>query len=178
MIQGDIMEFLNRKNIRLKEYDYSRNGAYFITICTQNKKCILSKINPPANNLKTFVGATIGRPNEITHLSKYGKIINTAILNIPYCYPMIKIINYIIMPNHIHLLLFINNECGRAMHAPTISSVIQQFKGSISKQIGFPIFQRSFHDHIIRNEKDYQNIYSYINSNPFNWANDCFYTKI
>ena len=80
------------------------------------------------------------------------------------------------MPNHLHLLLRImSDDSGRPMVAPTISTVVQQMKGVVTKQIGKNIWRRSFHDHIIRNEKDYLKIWEYIDSNPIKWLDDCFY---
>lgn len=80
------------------------------------------------------------------------------------------------MPNHVHLLLVIDNEQGgRAMHAPTISKVVEQMKGWITKQLGRAIWQRSFHDHVVRTEHGFAEIYQYIETNPQNWQQDCFY---
>jgi REP element-mobilizing transposase RayT len=84
--------------------------------------------------------------------------------------------HYTVMPNHIHLLLQINtDENGRAMLAPTISIVVQQLKGVVSKQVGQSIWQKLFHDHVIRGEKDYLKIRQYIDNNPALWKEDCFY---
>ncbi len=80
------------------------------------------------------------------------------------------------MPNHIHMILIIQNESGRAMLVPTISTVIAQMKGYISKRIGNSIWQKSFYDHIIRNEQDYLEIWQYIENNPEKWQQDKFYT--
>lgn len=154
------MIYPKRKPNRLKNYDYSQSGIYFITICAKNKA-----------NLFWNVGATIGRPN----LSKTGEIVERAILNIPKTYSTVTLDKYVIMPNHIHLLLHLRNENGRAMYAPTISTVIQQMKGYVTKQIGHNIWQKLFHDHIVRNEKSYKKIWQYIENNPLRWKEDCFY---
>lgn len=155
-----------RKPSRLKEYDYSRGGAYFITICTKNRK----------NLFWNNVGASIARPQEI-ELSEYGKIVDDAIKKIPIHYSTMSIDKYVIMPNHIHLLLQIKcDRDGRAMLAPTISTVIQQTKGYITKQIGFSVWQKLFYDHIIRGEKDYKEIWEYIDNNPLKWELDRFFT--
>jgi len=152
------MNLPKRKSIRLKKYDYSTPGVYFVTLCTKSRDAILSEI---------VVGASIARPKEI-HLTKYGKIVENAIKNIPKYYPVIYVDNYVIMPDHIHLLLQIHSDVnGRPMVAPTIDRVIQQTKGFITKQIGFPIWQKSFYDHIVRGENDYKEIWEYIESNPF-----------
>ena len=82
------------------------------------------------------------------------------------------------MPNYIHLLLQVNTDAnGRPMVAPTISTVVQQLKGTISKQIGCSIWQKLFHDHVIRAEQDYQKIWTYIDTNPVKWKEDCFYEE-
>lgn len=160
------MELAKRKPNRLKNYDYSRSGAYFITICTKNRR-----------NLLWEVGADIIRqPNPL--LSGYGKVVDIAINEINFHYTNLIVDKYVIMPNHIHLIILITlRESGQIISAPTLSTVIGQMKRCVSKQIGFSIWQRSFHDHIIRNELDYQNIWQYIDTNPLSWEKDCFYTK-
>lgn len=154
-----------RKNIRLKDYDYSQNGYYFVTICTIDKKHILW-----ANH----VGAPTGRPA----LSDIGIIIEKAIENIPNIYENVSIDKYIIMPNHIHMIMVLqDNEDGRPMGAPTISQIINQLKGYVTKQTGYPIWQKLFYDHVIRNDKEYQEIYEYIDTNPLRWELDTYYSQ-
>ena len=98
-----------RKPNRLKEYDYSSPGVYFITICTQDH----------VNLFWENAGEIINDPEDV-RLSEYGKIVDSAIRNISLHYPAITIDSYTVMPNHIHLLLQINtDENGRAMLAPT-----------------------------------------------------------
>ena len=136
-----------------------------MTVCVKDKKPLLW------NN----VGASIARPQDV-NLSAYGKIVDDAIRQIPIHYPDVNVDNYVVMPNHIHLLLSIEgNIDGRAMLAPTISRVIQQMKGYVSKQIGHSIWQKSFIDHIIRNERDYIEHYTYIENNPVKWELDDLY---
>jgi len=151
-----------RKPNRLKDYNYGGNGAYFITICVKDRHEMLGKI----------VGAAIGRPFQTT-LSEYGTIVDKAIQKIGEKYESVKVDQYVIMPNHIHMILTVDDR--RAMRAPTISTVINQFKGYVSKQIGFSLWQKSFHDHIIRDERDYQNHWQYIDENPARWAEDEYY---
>ena len=153
------MEQPVRKKNRLQTYDYSRNGAYFITICTKNKECILSET----------VGASIARPAYV-RLTEVGVITKEAIEQIPEHYPDIRMEKYVIMPNHVHLLLLIDTLHGRPMVAPTVSRVIQQMKGSITKRLGRNVFQKSFHDRIIRNDAEYDMIWQYIDANPARWA--------
>lgn len=152
-----------RKNIRLKNYDYSQNGYYFVTICTKDKQCIL---------WDNHVGAPTGRPE----LSDIGVIVETAIENIPNIYINVHIDNYIIMPNHIHMIIVLQDSGeGRPMGAPTISQIINQFKGFITKQAGYSIWQKLFYDRVIRNDHEYQEISEYIVTNPIKWELDKYY---
>ena len=156
------MDLPQRKPIRLKNYDYSSAGVYFITVCTDKRK----------NFFWSDVGANIVRPYEKL-LSDYGIIAKNAVEIIPEKYDCISIDNYVIMPNHIHFLIRINgNNSGRTMFAPTISQVIKQYKGAVSKEIGFSIWQKGFYDHIVRCENDYNEIFDYIERNPDEWQND------
>ncbi|WP_031513013.1 transposase [Desulfofalx alkaliphila] len=146
-----------RKKIRLKGYDYSQAGYYFITICTQDKK------------------ATSGRQCSIPQLSKIGEIVDLEISKINSVYENVKVDKYVIMPNHIHMIIILYPGNGRSKTAPTISRIIQQFKGSISKKVGFSLWQKSFYDHIIRNKQEYLKIWDYIDTNPLKWEEDKYY---
>ena len=122
------LELPNRKQIRLTQYDYNTPNTYFITICTNNRR----------NLFWTDVGAIIDRPENVP-LTNLGTITHQYITDIPTHYPMISVDHFVIMPNHIHLLLQIHAGVdGRSMIAPTISTVVKQIKGAISKQAGFP----------------------------------------
>ena len=156
------MSMPKRKDIRLKSYNYSSAGAYLLTVCTKKR----------IRYLWNDVGAPIGRPqNEL--LSRYGMIVDTAINKITEKYSAVSVDNYSIMPDHIHLLLVIHaDEYGRPMVAPTMSRVVQQLKGYITKRIGCSIWQKSFHDHIIRNEHDYLEALKYIEHNPYKYIKD------
>lgn len=157
----------NRKNIRLKDFNYSQTGYYFITICTKDKK-----------NIFWNVGASFACPHQQHHLSNIGKTIDTEINKINNIYETyVEINNYVIMPNHIHMIIIIYNKDDKNSQAPKISRIIQQFKGSISKQAGFPLWQKSFYDHIIRNQTEYEKINEYIETNPLKWEEDKYYLK-
>lgn len=161
------MELPQRKRIRLKDYDYRQNGVYFITICTADRKPLLWR----------SVGADIIRPHKPT-LSQFGEIVKTAIEQIPSHYENAAIDKYTIMPNHIHLVLFISSDkSGRILSAPTLSRIVGSMKRWVSKQMGISIWQKFFHDHIIRNEREYQKIWEYIDTNPLRWEEDCFFTQ-
>lgn len=159
------MDYPNRKPMRLKDYDYSQNGAYFITICTKDRQPLLWE-NVYMNT--EYVGADIIRPNDVK-LNEYGKIVETAILSISKYYPNCNVDKYVIMPEHIHIILMLN-ECknGRMVSAPTksIKTIIGQMKRWVSKEIGVSIWQKSYYDHIIRDENDYLTKWRYIENNP------------
>lgn len=158
------MDLQKRKPHRLPNFYYNTPGAYFITICTKDRK----------NLFWEDVGVSIARPQ----LTPWGEIADKAISQIPKHYPAISVDHYVIMPNHIHLLLQINTDAdGRPMVVPTISVVVQQLKGVITKQIGQSVWQKSFHDHVIRGDADYLKIWEYIDNNPAKWEEDCFYNN-
>ena len=137
------------------------------------------------NNLskhETNVGADIIRPPSNRHfnndLSKHGKIVDTAINSIPKYYPFVSVEIYAIMPDHIHLILKISHENanknhtvnnGRIISAPTVNTIIGQMKRWVSKEIGVPIWQKSFYDRILRNEDEYLQAAEYIFNNPMKW---------
>ena len=163
-------ELKERKPTRLKNFDYSTTASYFITICTENRKNILSKI--------------VGEGSPLPKLSQYGEISNTWIRRLPTKYPQISVDCYIIMPNHIHLLLSLSQDSGRGDPSPTINSAIGWLKYNITKEINQnyigttkKIFQRSFYDHIVRNYDDYYEIHKYICENPIRWQFDKLYNK-
>ena len=102
-----------RKQNRLRNYDYSLPGAYFITICTHERE----------NLFWETVGASIARPQKV-NLSACGQAVDSAIKEIPKHYAAVSLDHYVVMPNHVHLLLQINTlESGRAMHAPTAAAL-------------------------------------------------------
>lgn len=152
-----------RKPNRLASFDYSVMATYFITICTKQRKRLLW--NSP-------VGAITDRPQ--VQLSPYGEIVDEGIHAISVHYPMILVERYAILPDHVHLLLRIVDRDGRSVIAPTISSVIRLFKGSVTKQCGESIWQKGFYDHVVRNQEDLAEISEYIANNPIKWMEKHF----
>ena len=148
-----------RKSIRLKDYDYSVSGVWFITICTANREKLFWHC----------VGADTIRP-EALPLSKTGQIAEQAISQIPKYYNNISVDTFCIMPDHIRILLRMEpNMDGRMISAPTLSTVIGSLKRWTSRQVGRPIWQKSFYDHGIRNQQDYDRIWEYIEYNPLKY---------
>ena len=169
------MEYPHRKKIRLDAAHYSQNGAYFITICTKNRECLLSEI----------VGdGVLDIP--ATHLHFCGAVIQDRIRVMNQVYPHVQTIKYVIMPNHVHLLICIDQvedvtrQGTSRTPSPTneiIPRYISTFKRYCNKEIGKNIWQRAYHDRIIRNDAEYQMVWQYIDNNPALWEQDCFYTE-
>ena len=158
------------------------NTAQNMSSVTNNSTDAQGK-NPDSSHIMTTndcispVGATIGRPRDIK-LSPYGEILKEAIRNIPSAYRALVVENYVIMPNHLHILLRIRaSENGRPMVAPTMSRIVNQLKGYVTKRTGTAIWQKSFYDHIIRDREDYEEHMKYIYENPIRWQDDELYTE-
>lgn len=155
-----------RKNVRLKEFDYTSENYYFVTICTDEKKNLFGMAE---------------------NLSFIGKIAKEELLNIPCHYDGIQIENYVIMPNHIHMIIVIGcdnydsaKKAERSRPFPTLSQIVGLYKSGVSKRVhlkypNIVVWQKSFHDHIIRNEKSFQKITKYIDDNPITWLTDCYH---
>jgi len=143
-----------RKRTRLKEYDYSNNGYYFITICIDDRK--------------NYFGSVI--KNKIK-LSIYGKEVEKILLSLKDRFQVIEIDYYVIMPNHIHLIIILENGDDSQK---SITEIIGAFKSLTTIELhkmGLKEFkwQRSFYDRIIRDEKELFNIRQYIDQNPLRW---------
>ena len=165
-----------RKHTRLKEYDYSAGGAYFLTICTQGRKNVLTKIDC------NVVGRGLAPAVKITN-TKYGQIAEEELKNLEIRFPCVKLGEYVIMPNHIHLILHIDGEkTAGASPRPTIMDVVCAFKSIVTikcKRNGYKdkLFQTSFYDRIIRSNDEYMEICNYIYLNPQNWERDELYCE-
>ena len=171
------MKLLTRKNNRLENYNYSGAGWYSVTICSKDRKNIFGEY-------KNIVGTGLVpvRYKNNIKLSKIGQIIDKQWNNIPNLYGNIESDRYVIMPNHIHGILIVNYREG-ASPSPTISNIIGSFKSKCSVEylnyinqntldLSGKIWQRSFYDHVIRNERSLNAIRKYITENPENWGQD------
>ncbi len=179
----------SRKHVRLKEYDYSQAGVYFVTICTAQRACCLSHIEMP-----DFVGALHEAP--VVRLTGIGQIVEQIILSLESRYPAVRVEKYVIMPNHIHLLIQIcpvekrahrdaplqdiaeaKNQSNRAL----LAQIVGYLKMNVSKRVHqiepqLSIWQSRYHDHIVRDGNDFLRIWQYIDTNPAKWAQDQYYT--
>ena len=167
-----------RKDIRLKNFDYSSPGAYFVTICTENRKKHFwdGQLDPQIFTWIS-VGANCVRPKNLP-LSSIGKIVFDELEIWNKTYSAVSLYSYVIMPNHLHIMVVISaDEYGRTQFAPTLDRMVKQFKGAVTKKVGYPIWQKSFIEHVIRNRRDYEKRSNYIYENPIRWHLDKLYTE-
>ena len=179
-----------RKPTRCVRFDYDAAGIYFLTICTQNRQPVLSRVicKECAQNL---VGGDVpDAPQKIDshiELLPYGEIADKYIKQLNDFYDCIKVDQYVIMPNHIHLMLFVLKDGASRTSPPTgngrprqhssVSRFVSTFKRFCNQKYGKNIWQRHFNDHVIRDRKDYEKHQKYIFENPLLWAFDELYYK-
>lgn len=183
----------NRKRNRLKGYDYSKDNLYFVTICVKDRVCCfgdvvrgrmvgtgrdLSVRNPDNNNPEE----NQFNDNISMELNVYGLIVEERIHWLQEQYKYVVIHNYVVMPNHVHIIIEIDSLRFKNgdIKIKSLSSLVGALKTTSSKLIhdtGFLDFawQRSFHDHIIKTERAYNNISNYIDLNPEKWISDVFF---
>ena len=165
------MDIPRRKPNRLSDYDYSTNGAYFITICVKDRKPILGTITVGDGAHDVPFGAYDA---PMVALTKIGEIAHKYILG-GNRIPGISVDKYVIMPDHIHLIVLVDNIEGGTSRAPSptneaIPHFVSTFKRLCHREAGTAIFQRSYYDHVIRNQRDYDEIWQYIENNPRKWV--------
>ena len=160
-----------RKHSRLKTYDYTNSGCYFITFCTKDRAHVLSSI----------VGRGALTPPRV-ELTNIGKIAAEVIERTSVVYPGIKIYINLIIQIQVLLFIWFTRGCG-VVRAPrptengsvSITEVIKAMKSITTRKIGTKIWQTSFYDHVIRNDEDYQTRFRYIKENPAKWQQDKYY---
>ena len=161
----------HRHSVRLQGYDYSQSGAYFVTICAYNRECLFGEI----------VG------NDI-RLNDYGVIAKDEWIKSSEIRKEIKLDEFVVMSNHIHGIVWINNPVGANGRSPlhrtnmgskTLSSFVAGYKSTVTKQInglrrfpGVPVWQRNYYEHVIRGDTELNRIRQYIMENPLKWDTD------
>lgn len=165
--RGRVMNDLPaRKQNRIEQYDYSSPGAYFVTVCTAGREKVFWNETASLSSRR----GELCSPTEALPLSEAGKIVDREIQKLNSVYPAVTVDKYCIMPDHIHMIIRISgNENGRILSAPTLSTVVGQMKRWASKHIGHSVWQKSFHDHAVRNRADYEEIWRYIDENPLKY---------
>jgi REP element-mobilizing transposase RayT len=175
----------HRRSIRLRDYDYSSAGAYFVTICTSGRECLLADV----------VDGEI-------RLNDAGLCVKTIWDSLPEKYSDVEVDSVVIMPNHIHGIIIIDETTVGAIHelpspstqaderaiheSPlrdrrkmTLPKIIGYLKMNTAKRInqlrdnsGTPVWQRNYYERVIRNDHELQNMRQYIDDNPIKWAED------
>ncbi len=187
----------NRRSIRLKGYDYSRAGAYFVSVCAHNRACLFGEIA----DLSAFGHAQAGRQMV---LNDAGRMVEFVWGKLPVRFDRLELDEFVVMPNHIHSIFVLcrrGEPCVRPMFDQpakqgehkvrpygtlpnTVGRIVQAFKSVTTheyingvKQHGWPPFpgklwQRNYYEHVIRNENELNRIREYIINNPKKWAFD------
>jgi putative transposase len=157
-------EYLNRKSIRLRGYDYSQLGAYFVTICVHNRKSLFGEI-----------------VNSEMKLNNLGLIAEAAWVDLPNHFPAIVLDTFIVMPNHTHGIIIIRDTRNINLLSlrPSLASIVGSYKATVSRNINrlrptpdAPVWQRNYYEHIIRNNSALHHIRRYITENPEHWPKD------
>jgi len=147
-------QFYVRKKLRLANYDYTQENMVFVTVCVKERKKLLGNIVDPK---------TEGELPTV-ELSEIGRVVDQFTSTVR------GIEKYVVMPNHVHMI--VNNSVGE-----NISKKLQAWKSVITRQIGVNIWQRSFYDHVIRDEEDFRIRWKYIDDNPSKWAMDKYFQR-
>lgn len=156
-----------RKPTRLKDYDYSQDGGYFITFCTKERKPVLGKV--------VVGGGACDAPH--IRLSDWGRRVENRIHDMGERYPDVRVEMYVVMPNHVHLLLLVQNGTSQAP-SPTNATIpkwVSLFKRFTNRDCGVQLWQRGFYDHILRDENGFLRHWEYIDQNPGKWAEDKYH---
>jgi REP element-mobilizing transposase RayT len=159
----------HRRSIRLKDYDYSQSGAYFVTIVTQNRACLLGDIE----------GAEI-------RLKSAGRIVQDVWSDLPMHYPYAQLDAFVVMPNYVHGIIMLTDDMtvGAGFKPAPITrhglpEIIRAFKTFSARRInelrhtpGISIWQRNYHEHVIRDEQSLSRLRQYVLDNPAQWEFD------
>ena len=156
------------RSIRLKGYDYAQAGAYFVTICTQNRVCLFGNIE-----------------REVMILGTPGQIVLKAWVELPEHYANVRLDAFVVMPNHVHGIIVLSCDSVEAGLKPAatvrhaLPEVVRALKTFSSRRINAwrqtpdkSVWQRNYYEHVIRNDHDLERIREYIVTNPMKWALD------
>ena len=157
----------SRKKLRLPTYHYSSSGSYFLTFCTKNKEPLLCSI---------LGFDTLGVP--IRKMTKAGTLTEQHLVQIPSHYENVCLNHWVVMPNHVHLLLTVSEDSGAPRSSrPTelVPRIIAALKRLTNKSSGESLWQSSYYDHVIRDEQDFLRCWEYIEHNPYRWEEDRYY---
>lgn len=169
----------HRHSIRLPDYDYTQNGAYFVTLCVHQRQCLFGDISDDGK----------------VHLNEYGTVVQKEWLRTETIRPEVELGEFVVMPNHFHAIVIIRDVgahgCAPLQNAPSdnssslkrqprsLGSLVAGFKSITTKRINIlrstasaPVWQRNYYEHVIRNARDFSAICAYILNNPARWMFD------
>ena len=173
------MEAVQRKKIRLSASAYD-GGWYFVTICTQNRMKILAHIRPVSVGADDSVRPCGVLPRFVLSLTPLGAAVKECLERLTDDTAGILVDKYVIMPNHVHAIICLDGEKG-GQSRPPLQRLMQRFKSISTRRawdMGYTkLWQRSYYDHVIRNDADYLTIWQYIDNNPAHWADDEYYSE-
>lgn len=156
--------------MRLPDYDYAGDGYYFVTVCTKEKRCVLA----------TVVGEGLAPPK--IRLFPAGQVVQEEVAQLSERFPHVTVDKYVIMPNHIHVILRLSAGGASPSPTPSLPAILGAFKSLSTRTwnqtrgvAGEQLWQRSYYDHVIGNEEDYLRIWQYIDDNPAKWREDEYY---
>ena len=150
-----------RKRNRIPGFDYSSANIYLLTVCTDRFQCMFGVVSSEGDTQRTI-------------LSPLGELVEEAVLEVPAHYPNVTVDAYSILPNHLHLLLRL--DPADVPNPPTVGRIIQQMKGFVTKACGKSVWEKGFHDRVIRSEQAYENAWNYVTYNPAKWETDEYFT--
>lgn len=181
----------HRRSIRLQGYDYAQEGLYFLTLCVQNRKCLFGEIKETRMNLSAM-GKVVEAEWLNTCTVRKNVELHAFVVMPNHFHAIIEIVHRrgalhspINIESALHSPINIESECNSPephqsqfkSPSQTVGAIVRGFKSSVSRQLGFSVWQRDYYEHIIRDEKAYGNISNYINENPLRWEMDKFNLK-
>ena len=141
-----------RKRVRIPDFDYAKPGAYYVTICTAGRKSTFGEVK-----------------DQVVLLTQLGRVVRENWLAIPSHFPGVTLDECVVMPNHLHGILWLPERAG---HARPLPAIVGSFKSAVSRQVGQPVWQRSYFEHVIKTNEALGRIRRYIETNPSIWDTD------
>ena len=152
----------HRRSVRMRGYDYSRPGAYFITVCTHERESLFGEIT-----------------NGVMHLNRMGLIVQRSWSDLPRHYPYVVLDAMVIMPNHLHGVMVLTEDGKSTKPRHGLPEIVRAFKSYSARRVnalrrtpGLAVWQRSYYEHIVRDQEDWERIRGYIHINPQEWDRD------
>jgi REP element-mobilizing transposase RayT len=151
----------SRKRLRLRGFDYGSDGLYLVTVCTHGRRCLLGSVH-----------------GETMIVNTLGELVERQLIDLPIRMDAVAVDSYVVMPNHVHAIVGLSSRARQASPL-RLGHVVAAFKSGSAREINrararpyVPVWQRGYHDHVIRNDSDLERVREYIGTNPIRWALD------